>query len=421
MRIKLKNVGVISDCDIEFVPGINLIVGSSGSGKSTLMRCIRNVAMNEFSDSDISFGKNSMHIEVENNNNRIEYARSIKAKGTERCYYKVNGETYTKLGRQTLPAVKDSLRISDINVNGEDVNFNFNLQFSSPFLILGSPSTLYNVLTYRSSFDIASINDMYTADIKSNAVEISTTSSVKEKLECNLKLLNDKSEKLQPIEQLYSDYVSYKHNFEKLELLKELHDKLKLRDSLNEAVNKNAELLTKIKSLLETLSFVLELSNYLNIKKTDDDITNALNKYSEILEKYSVVESVYQKLIDVTVLKNAVIKNNNIANALALTNGCIYSSEKLLCKEQLLYNLIKQRLLFTKSRQYISIVNALNCDNDIIIEKISTLYDLNDLISSVSKINKSIKTVEEQTASLNKELSAFTVCPLCGVHLHDHK
>ena len=53
MRIKLKNVGVISDCDIEFVPGINLIVGSSGSGKSTLMRCIRNVAMNEFSDSDI--------------------------------------------------------------------------------------------------------------------------------------------------------------------------------------------------------------------------------------------------------------------------------------------------------------------------------------------------------------------------------
>ena len=126
MRIKLKNVGVISDCDIEFVPGINLIVGSSGSGKSTLMRCIHNVAMNEFSDSDISFGKNSMRVEIENNNNRIEYARSIKAKGTERCYYKVNGETYTKLGRQVLPAVKDSLRISDINVNGEDVNFNFN-------------------------------------------------------------------------------------------------------------------------------------------------------------------------------------------------------------------------------------------------------------------------------------------------------
>jgi DNA repair exonuclease SbcCD ATPase subunit len=421
MRIKLKNVGVISDCDIEFVPGINLIVGSSGSGKSTLMRCIRNVAMNEFSDSDISFGKNSMHIEVENNNNRIEYARSIKAKGTERCYYKVNGETYTKLGRQTLPAVKDSLRISDINVNGEDVNFNFNLQFSSPFLILGSPSTLYNVLTYRSSFDIASINDMYTADIKSNAVEISTNTSVKEKLEFNLKSLNDKSEKLQPIEQLYSDYVSYKHNINKLESLKELNDKLKLSDSLNELVNKNAELLTKVNSLLETISRVLELSNYLNIKKTDDDITDILNNYSEILEKYSVVESLYQKLIDVITLKNAVIKNNNVVDALALISNCICSSSDLICKEQLLSDLLKQRGLFTKSKQCTSIINALNCDSNILIERISTLYDLNDLISSVSKINKSIKTVEEQTALLNKELSAFTVCPLCGVHLHDHK
>lgn len=421
MKIKLSNVGVISDCDIEFVPGINLIVGSSGSGKSTLMRCIHNVAMNEFSDSDISFGKNSMRIEIENNNNRIEYARSIKTKGTERCYYKVNGETYTKLGRQALPAVKESLRISDINVNGEDVNFNFNLQFSSPFLILGSQSTLYNVLTYRSSFDIASINDMYTADIKSNAVEISTTASVKEKLEYNLKSLNDKSEKLQPIEQLYSDYVSYKHNVEKLELLKELHDKLKLSDSLNEAVNKNAELLIKINSLLETLSFVLELSKYLNIKKTADDITAALNKYYEILEKYSVVESVYQELIDVTVLKNAAIKNNSVVNTLALINNCIYSSANLLCKEQLLYDLIKQKLLFTKSKQCISIVDALNCDNDILIEIISMLHKLTDLISSVSKINESIKAVDEQTVLLDDELSAFKTCPLCGVHLHDHQ
>lgn len=421
MKIKLSNVGVISDCDIEFVPGINLIVGSSGSGKSTLMRCIHNVAMNEFSDSDISFGKNSMRIEIENNNNRIEYARSIKTKGTERCYYKVNGETYTKLGRQALPAVKESLRISDINVNGEDVNFNFNLQFSSPFLILGSQSTLYNVLTYRSSFDIASINDMYTADIKSNAVEISTTASVKEKLEYNLKSLNDKSEKLQPIEQLYSDYVSYKHNVEKLELLKELHDKLKLSDSLNEAVNKNAELLIKINSLLETLSFVLELSKYLNIKKTADDITAALNKYYEILEKYSVVESVYQELIDVTVLKNAAIKNNSVVNTLALINNCIYSSANLLCKEQLLYDLIKQKLLFTKSEQCVSIIHALNCDNDILIERISMLHKLTDLISSVSKINESIKAVDEQTVLLDDELSAFKTCPLCGVHLHDHQ
>ena len=40
MRIQLSNVGVINKCDIEFVPGINLIIGASGSGKSTLMNML---------------------------------------------------------------------------------------------------------------------------------------------------------------------------------------------------------------------------------------------------------------------------------------------------------------------------------------------------------------------------------------------
>ena len=62
MKLNLKNVGVIDSCEVEFVPGINIIVGSSGSGKSTLLRSIHNIAVNEFSDSDISFGKESMTI-----------------------------------------------------------------------------------------------------------------------------------------------------------------------------------------------------------------------------------------------------------------------------------------------------------------------------------------------------------------------
>ena len=179
MRVRLKNVGIIDDCDIKFVPGINLIIGSSGSGKSTLMRSIYNIASNEFSDSDISFGKNSMHIRVDYNGNSVEYSRSIKSKG-DRFYYLVNGEKYAKVGRTVLPAVADVLKICDVDVNGENINFNFNLQFSSPFLILGNQSTLYNVLTYRSSFDISSINDYYTIDVKNNASEIASNVKLKD-------------------------------------------------------------------------------------------------------------------------------------------------------------------------------------------------------------------------------------------------
>ena len=78
MKVKLNNVGIISNCEVEFVPGVNLVIGNSGSGKSTLMRCIYNVAANDFADSDISFGKNTMSVRVDHNDNTIEYTRSIK-------------------------------------------------------------------------------------------------------------------------------------------------------------------------------------------------------------------------------------------------------------------------------------------------------------------------------------------------------
>ena len=163
MKVQLSNVGIIKDCDLEFTPGINLIIGNSGSGKSTLMRCIYNTAMNGFSDSDVAFGKSSMTVTIENNGNVIQYHRNPKAKG-EKSYYIVNGETYSKIGRQPVQAVTDAFNIGDVEINGEKVNFNCNLQFATPFLILGSQSTLYNVLTYRSTFDIASINDFYNTD-----------------------------------------------------------------------------------------------------------------------------------------------------------------------------------------------------------------------------------------------------------------
>ena len=181
MKVKLKNVGVIDSCDVEFVPGINLIVGSSGSGKSTLLRSIHNIAVNEFSDSDISFGKESMHISIACDDNIIEYSRFTKSKG-DKFYYVVNGEKYSKVGRQSLSAANDILKLGDIDINGDSINFNFNMQFSTPFLIFGSQSTLYNVLTYRSQFDISKINDCYNVDVKANNNEINTTLKVRDQL-----------------------------------------------------------------------------------------------------------------------------------------------------------------------------------------------------------------------------------------------
>ena len=231
MRVKLNNVGVIDECDVEFTPGITLIIGSSGSGKSTLMRSIYNMASNGFSDCDIAFNKNTMKVFIECDGNKVEYIRNLKSKG-DRFYYIVNGETYSKVGRTSLQQVSDALKISNIDINGEEINFNFNLQFSTPFLILGSQSTLYNVLTYRSTFDIASINDYYKLDIKNNESEILTVTKVKERLESTLNELEDKAEHFSPIENIYSKYMQCKHDSNFIDNLLQLNEKIKFNNDI---------------------------------------------------------------------------------------------------------------------------------------------------------------------------------------------
>lgn len=370
MRIQLNNVGVIKNCDVEFIPGINLIVGSSGSGKSTLMRSIYSVASNDFSDSDISFGKNSMSIDVDYNCSHIKYGRSIKSKG-EKCFYIVNGESFVKLGRQPLQQVADILKIGDVDVNGEKINFNFNLQFSSPFLILGSQSTLYNVLTYRSSFDISSINDYYVSDIKSNASDTSANVKLKEKLEANIADLQSYLEELSPIEDLYSDYISYKHT-------------LKFNDELKSLLIMYSTLKTLEKELSQT-----------------DKLLTALDKANNLFEELSCIDK-YNSLIS---------ESNSVTESISELEECVNNTEY---SEEFILNTVKQSNLFKECNRCSLILSTLNETDESLIIQLDEITTSYDILVKIEKVSEYITIIENRCNSVLNELSKFSYCPLCG-------
>lgn len=420
MRVQLENVGVIEKCDVEFIPGINLIVGSSGSGKSTLMRCIYNVATNEFSDSDISFGKNTMNVRVIDDGNVIEYSRSIKAKG-ERCFYKVNNETYVKLGRQALPAVSNALKIGDIDINGDSINFNFNLQFSSPFLILGNQSTLYNVLTYRSTYDISSINDYYAVDVKSNASETVSNIKLKERLEASLESLEADAEKLSPIEQLYSDYTLYKH---KLEIVNDLKQFLNKLGQITNITNELISIDSVIKQIgyAETLINKLDaISTYKEVKHSHNIVADKVTQYLQLLYSYENALEHIQKVSQLKNLLSSMIAMKAMHDNVEVISNCINGCVNMLQYEQLANDAIKQKSIASNLCKCTSIVNVLSKCDDSVITKIDDLMYADKLHSAIHKVNDTVKEIEYKSESISAELSKFEVCPLCGVSLYDHK
>ena len=416
MKVQLSNVGIIKDCDLEFTPGINLIIGSSGSGKSTLMRCIYNTAMNGFSDSDVAFGKSSMTVTIENNGNTIQYHRNPKAKG-EKSYYIVNGETYSKIGRQPVQAVTDAFNIGDVEINGEKVNFNCNLQFATPFLILGSQSTLYNVLTYRSTFDIASINDYYNADLRTNHNEINANNKLKSQLQSNLESLQIQEKQLKPIEDIYSNYITYKHNLEKLNDIKSVQSRLECINDLSDKIVKLESLLSSINNAMKYTKSLYDIRTYNDTVNNHSKIIVMIDKSNLLIALYNNVLSDIQRLASLNKYKSLLDQSNDMMNSIQMLNNIIYSSQQYMNKESFITDITRLKLLLKNNDKCNKIINELDKCNNINMNIIDDLCIIDDKLKQMNKVNHHINDLDDKCQAVNNELHKFDVCPLCGSHL----
>lgn len=417
MKVRLKNVGVIDSCDVEFVQGINIIVGSSGSGKSTLLRSIHNIAVNEFSDSDISFGKESMNVSIACDDNIVEYSRFAKSKG-DKFYYVVNGEKYSKVGRQSLPVANDCLKLGDIDINGDSINFNFNMQFSTPFLIFGSQSILYNVLTYRSQFDVSKINDCYNSDVKLNNNELNTIAKVRDQLITNLDDLKIREQKLRPVEDLYDKYVLYKHTALDISDLNSLSEKLNNVKSIdNQLVNLNNSIAnTKI-----AIDKISELNDVIKYNSSVDSI-NRLNSFIDYIltieTGYRDAESLASALADLLLLNNKLTINMTESYIVCELSSMLNTMSYMISKEDAI-NVVKyiyDKVCLVKNVS--DKIKALSLLDDALINTIDDAILIYTSLKSVYNIEQKISSLNDDILLLENELSLFKVCPLCGSYLH---
>lgn len=413
MKVDLRNVGIIKHCHLEFVSGVNLIVGSSGSGKSTLMRCLYNFASNGFSDADISFGKDTMQVVIENGNDTLEYSRSLKTNGVK-CYYKVNGEQYVKLGRAALPQVKDALKIGDIAINNESINFNFNLQFAAPFLILGSQSTLYNVLTYRSSFDITSINDYYNEDLRSNKEKISTSTKVKNHLADRLDELKKQESALKPAEELYSYYMRYKHKRAFRDEIEILHNSIAELHSLTELSKKQVSLCVKIDKCIKEAELHLTLISFCEKLNTLTKLVTESALYDKISSLYEEALSAERCLVDLLSIKSLMAGYNKEfrKSKLLLLSEDIYAASAT--KELVLSEIAKLKTCMASKENFctkIDLLSSLNCDK---LESLKHILDVKSSLIKVQDIDTRVEVAVSKEKKILEETSKFKVCPLCG-------
>ena len=136
-RVDLENFQSISKASLEFVQGINIIVGQSNSGKSAILRAVKGSVLNPSgSQKYIKNKTKGFKVNINYAGNNIEWSREKSPK------YIVNGEEYKKTGNSNLTDLVDNSGF----VLDEDKNLmNIESELELPFPFDKSNSELFKL------------------------------------------------------------------------------------------------------------------------------------------------------------------------------------------------------------------------------------------------------------------------------------
>ena len=135
-KLTIRNFQNHADTELDFAPGINVIVGSSDSGKSAIVRALEWVRTNRpLGTSFLRHGMDdedmcSVAVECVDRKTKIKVERR---RGKNANEYRVDKDSMKAIGSDVPQQVTDTLRIDDLNIQH---------QLSPHFLILESPGVV---------------------------------------------------------------------------------------------------------------------------------------------------------------------------------------------------------------------------------------------------------------------------------------
>lgn len=368
--VQVQNYQIIEHARLDFENGLNIIVGPSNNGKTAILRAIESAIYNKAGNSFIRHGTEATAVGI-----KVEDHTVVWRKSADAGMYKVDGQSYNKIGRGQLIEVADALHMSEIEVNSDKVRINFLKQMEYPFLLDKNPSQLFEFLSMSNDSDkLASIfysmrSDLRTTNssIDNTIGQIDTYKSVIQRDEITLK--NYKG-----IDQLTDKILSY-------------DTKVNQYTNLVELIRSIGE---KRRTLLESRDKILSLRK---LKTDSDSIMTRLDQSVPNLEPLSkAIQSLTEK-------KRILIEQRNKVLALR---------KQLADTESVL-----EQIPVEKIQSLQTLIQSLN-------QSLATLEGKRSVLSAKAS---NIESLKSQLDSVTESLSSFKSCPLCGAPLteqHNH-
>ena len=395
-KTTIKDYQIIKKANLEFRPGLTVIIGPSNNGKTSIFKALKANMYTVPGSTPIRVGQSSYAVGIQYNEHTV-----ILQKSNKDSVYLIDGEKYTKFGTTTPEAVSKALNIKELTLNGNKEQLNFWDQMNYPFLLDRTAVELFR-------FIIDSGDD----DQISKALK---------------NMVSDRQQISKDINILQGSINSVDN---RLNSLKEDLDKSK---SIIDAANSIIDLQVKV-AKLNSMKFIKTSLD--NIKQNEQLVKPKLDK--------SKIE--FDNLEQLNYSLNLLNQRYNILSDILIKLDNIIGSEsdinERLAKINRIFNidLSKTSKLF-RMKEVFKTINYINDRKNELEKHPHDFYDINIdeyriKLNSLKEISRNLDLINEKNIENSKTLEnidvkldeiiklkgLFDICPVCGSTIkHNHK
>lgn len=395
-KTTIKDYQIIKKANLEFRPGLTVIIGPSNNGKTSIFKALKANMYTVPGSTPIRVGQSSYAVGIQYNEHTV-----ILQKSNKDSVYLIDGEKYTKFGTTTPEAVSKALNIKELTLNGNKEQLNFWDQMNYPFLLDRTAVELFR-------FIIDSGDD----DQISKALK---------------NMVSDRQQISKDINILQGSINSVDN---RLNSLKEDLDKSK---SIIDAANSIIDLQVKV-AKLNSMKFIKTSLD--NIKQNEQLVKPKLDK--------SKIE--FDNLEQLNYSLNLLNQRYNILSDILIKLDNIIGSEsdinERLVKINRIFNidLSKTSKLF-RMKEIFKTINYINDRKNELEKHPHDFYDINIdeyriKLNSLKEISRNLDLINEKNIENSKTLEnidvkldeiiklkgLFDICPVCGSTIkHNHK
>lgn len=401
--LDIKNFQSISDAHLEFIPGINLILGQSNSGKTAILRAINALLSNPtYAKSFVKLGASKATVVMSYEGNEVIWEKPLKGSTS----YIVNGEENTKIGSQDL---FDLLPINGFVKSESDDIMNIEGEWNLPFPFDRTPAELFKL--FENVFcvsDSATLLKSYKEEESDLVKKVNDTKDKIRKAHTKLTAL-DELEAEVDISKVKEELATFQHDVSMLHQL--LDDYTTINKSarldnftLNDVHSPEDFTLEETLAVERDLQFLHKISDKIKFYKTLPEtmgIPDTLPEYSSIMADLEVIDLAVK------------------ADKVSLDKEVNVTGEALTQYTELLQDLI----VIQAGGNADSFKIDEHCTNDFSL----SLADYLDLVDDLKVITACLRKgkaltlqvheIDKRLETIQSKLKEFKVCPLCGHEL----